>query len=123
MTEQIRTNILTYSGDTPVDDPERWNNTKILIHEATFLGEQELHHANTHRNKHSNLEQVLRMVSQLNIETLILGHFSSRYSNEEIDRSIRALCVQLKIKIPVYRVLPGEVHRNILAGEPINSTI
>lgn len=123
MTEQIRTNILTYSGDTPVDDPEKWNNTKILIHEATFLGEQELNHANTHRNKHSNLEQVLTMVSRLNIETLILGHFSSRYSKEEIDGSIRSLCEKLKIKIPVYRVLPGEVHWNILGGEPLNNAI
>jgi ribonuclease Z len=120
MTDEIRTNLLTYSGDTPVDDFEKWNNSKILIHEATFLGAEEQKNLNTHGNKHSNLEEVLQMVSQLNIETLILGHFSSRYTKEEIDNKIKLLCKELKIKIPVYRVLPGQIHRDILNEGPIN---
>ncbi len=121
MTEQIRTNVLTYSGDTPVDDYEKWNNTKILIHEATFLENDEPNNLNTHKHKHSYLEEVLKMVSGLSIETLILGHFSSRYSQEEIDARIKLLCKKLNLKIPVYRLLPGQVHRDILNETPLNN--
>lgn len=121
MTESVRTNLVTYSGDTPVDDYTTWDNTEILIHEATFLGKEEQANLNTHGNKHSNLEEVLKMASELTIEKLILGHFSSRYSAGEIDSRIKTLCKELMIKIPVYRVLPGQVHRDILNEEPINS--
>ena len=113
--------MLTYSGDTPVDVYEKWNNTKILIHEATFLTKEEQEGlAKQGKNKHSNLEEVLRMVTELNIETLILGHFSSRYSSSEIDSKIKMLCNELNVKIPVFRVLPGKNHFDILSQEPIN---
>lgn len=120
LTDAVRTNLLTYSGDTPVDDYEKWNHTKVLIHEATFLGKTEQASLNIHGNKHSNLEEVMQMVSQLDTETLILGHFSSRYSNEEMDKKIKSLCKMYHIKIPVYRILPGQLHRNILSEEPVN---
>lgn len=120
LTDKAETTIITYSGDTPVDEHEKWNNTKILIHEATFLDSAEQDTSNKKRNLHSRLEEVLYMVSSLKIETLILGHFSSRYSAEEIDAAIKSLCKQLHIAIPVYRVLPGQVHRNILSEPPVN---
>jgi len=111
---ESRVNLLGYSGDTPVEDVKRWNNTKILIHEATFLDNGEDRKVRTHGNKHSTLEEVMEMVSGLKIEQLILGHFSSRYSPEEIDRRIRDLCEKYSIGIPVHRVLPGEtIHLKI----------
>ena len=120
MTEQIRSNILTYSGDTPVDGaPEKWDNTRVLIHEATFLTREESEHLNTRANRHSSLEEVIEMAAGLNIECLILGHFSTRYSREQIDEAILTQCRAVGIRVPVYRVLPGAVHRNILGGEPI----
>ncbi len=119
ISNDVSTIILGYSGDTPVDDYSKWEDTKILIHEATFLDNKE--GLNTHANKHSNLEEVIKMVSNINIEMLILSHFSSRYSKEEIDKSIRKLCKLFKIKIPIYRVLPGIVSRNILSDPPINA--
>ncbi len=121
MTEKIRTNLLTYSGDTPIDDAEKWNNTEILIHEATFLAKEDHDNTNSQRNPHSNLEEVLAMVTQLNIGTLILGHFSSRYSQEQIEGKVKSLCKEFDIKIPVYCVLPGQLHRNILGQMPIYS--
>lgn len=119
LTTTVETTLLTYSGDTPVDDPQRWNNTKILIHEATFIGSGEMKEGND-RNLHSRLEEVLWMAGQLQIEKLILGHFSSRYDQMAIDDSIKRLCHDLKIRIPVYRVLPGQVHRDILSQPSIN---
>lgn len=120
MTEETRSNLLTYSGDTPVDGaPEKWDNTRILIHEATFLTREESDQLNVRANRHSNLEDVIEMAAGLNIERLILGHFSTRYSGEQIDEAIRRQCRATGLRIPVYRVLPGEVQRNILGGAPV----
>jgi ribonuclease Z len=116
----IETILLSYSGDTPCENFEYWDNSKILIHEATFLGGEEDKNIQTHGNKHSALEDVIKAVSEINIECLILGHFSSRYSNEQIDTTIEQLCNKYKIQIPVYRVLPGQVVKNILAEKITN---
>lgn len=118
VSETVQTNILGYSGDTPVEDYARWDQTKILIHEATFLDNSE--NTNTRSNKHSNLKEVIEMAANIQLEKLILNHFSSRYSKEEIDQSIRDLCKVYNIKIPVYRIPPGEVVRDILSQPAIN---
>ena len=89
LTDEIREVLLGYSGDTPVEDYGRWDQTKVLIHESTFLDNSV--GLNTHANKHSTLEEVMKMVSSIKIEKLILSHFSSRYSKEEIDSSIKAV--------------------------------
>lgn len=115
---EVRTNILSYSGDTPVEDPERFNGSQVLIHEATFL--DDVKDARERHNKHSKLEEVMAMVAGIQIQKLVLGHFSSRYSAEEIDRSIQYMCDKYAINIPVYRVLPGETVYNILNGQPVN---
>ncbi len=115
---EIRTTLLGYSGDTPVEDYSRWDNCEVLIHEATFLDEKL---SGLERvNKHSRLHEVMEMVSQLNIGKLILGHFSSRYNPNEIDAAIKELCDKFAINIPVYRVLPGQAVYNILEEKPIN---
>lgn len=120
LTDEVRTNLLAYSGDTPAENFDQWNNTQILIHEATFLTRAELASLETNRNQHSTLEDVLAAVADLNIKTLILGHFSSRYSAEEIDAAIRRYCTAFHITIPVHRLLPGQTHWDILRSDPIN---
>lgn len=111
--------LLSYSGDTPCENFEHWNHSKILIHEATFMAGEDDKQIQAHGNKHSYLEEVIKAVAETRIECLILGHFSSRYSDEQIDRRITELCRAHKISIPVYRMLPGRIVRNILAGEKI----
>ena len=117
--EVIKNNILGYSGDTPVEDLNRWQDCKVLIHEATFIDSDDIK-VEAHGNKHSRLEEVIKMVSNSNIEQLILSHFSSRYSKEQIDHAINELCNKYELKIPVRRLLPGEIHRDILNTEIIN---
>lgn len=121
ITEEVRSSILSYSGDTPVQDFDRWKNSKILIHEATFLDEAPINKTGKKKNEHSRLEEVIDMVSASNVEQLILGHFSTRYSKEQIDASIRKMCHQYGLNIPVYRVAPGEVARDILSQKAINA--
>ena len=118
ITESVTENILGYSGDTPIDNYEHWNDTKILIHEATFLDNTEK--LNTHANKHSTLEDVLKMVSEIKVEKLILSHFSSRYAKADIDTAIRKFCKIYRIDIPIYRILPGEICLDILSSEMVN---
>lgn len=117
---EVRSNLLAYSGDTPVEDGSKWDNTNILIHEATFLGSGEPVKTRTYGNQHSTLEEVMEMVSTIRIEHLILGHFSSRYSPEEIDRAIRDQCEKYSINIPVHRLLPGETVHDLLNQQPVN---
>lgn len=117
--EEQKTNLLSYSGDTPVVDYARFEGTKVLIHEATFLTKEETQTKND-KNRHSSLEEVFEMVANCNIEQLILGHFSSRYYQEEIDNKIKELIAFYKIKIPVYRIPIGKVSKAILDGKPIN---
>jgi ribonuclease Z len=118
---EIKTNLISYSGDTPCENFEHWANAEVLIHEATFLGGNEDASIKTHGNKHSQLNEVLKAVSQTSIKHLILGHFSSRYSDEQIDTQIKSLCKQYEIKIPVFRVLPGVAVKDILKREPVYS--
>jgi ribonuclease Z len=119
LTNEVKRNILSYSADTPVEDHERYHNSEILIHEETFLTKDE---ANTKawKNKHSSLDEAFEMVANSNIQKLILGHFSSRYDQHEIDQAIQKHIQHYNIKIPVYRIPVGKAVKNILAKAPIN---
>ncbi len=117
----VMTKLLGYSGDTPVEDGDRWNDTKILIHEATFLDHGEGVKLRDYGNKHSTLDEVMEMVSGLRIGQLILGHFSSRYSAEEIIRAVKGQCGKYAINLPVRVVLPGETVHDILGQPPVNA--
>ncbi len=121
ITVPVETPLIAYSGDTAVESYERWDNSNILIHEATFLGGGDEVPDSPHQHKHSTLQEVLAMVSEINVNTLILGHFSARYSAQEIDDKIRYFCGKLRVKIPVYRVMPGRLHLDVLHQEPINN--
>jgi ribonuclease Z len=117
---ELRENMLAYSGDTPVEDGAKWDNTRVLIHEATFLGGGEDIKTRDYGNKHSTLPAVMEMVASLKLGALILGHFSSRFPATEIDTAIRRQCEHYAVNFPVHRVLPGETAVDILAGPPIN---
>jgi ribonuclease Z len=119
-TVEVLTPLLGFSGDTPVEDFDRWKDVKILIHEATFLSAEEAIKTKAHGNKHSRLDEVMEMVSTLNIEKLILGHFSSRYDAAQIDGAIKDLCAKFGIGIPVFRILPGQTVADILNQPPVN---
>ena len=66
------------------------------------------------KNKHSKLEEVIEMVSHSNVKHLILGHFSSRYSQEQIDQEVKRLKHKYNIHIPVSIIYPGAVKRVIV---------
>ncbi len=120
ITERIESNIISFSGDTPVDDYAKWDGSEILIHESTFLKNEGDSKIESKGNKHSRLDEVLQMVKEIKIGTLILNHFSSRYSKKEIDEAVKKSIAAYKIQIPVFLVYPGEIKRDILRTKPIN---
>lgn len=118
VTYEVREKILAYSGDTPVENAHHWDGTDTLIHEATFLS-AEITEDDPRFNKHSVLEDVIKMVAGIRINHLILGHFSPRYKDDEILAAIRQLKEKYKPACKIYAVLPGQVHRDILK-EPVS---
>ncbi len=98
-----------YSGDTPVETDGRYQNARILFHEATFMKREDVESDNVKRNGHSSLDAVMEMVADANVQQLVLGHFSSRYSIEQIDDAIAREKARCGIKHPVYVIYPGQV--------------
>lgn len=119
LTYEVRENLLAYSGDTPVENFQIWNGTPVLVHEATFLSSNVFSDDDPRNNKHSLLEDVLAAAKEINIEMLVLGHFSSRYTAEEIDHCIITCSRDLKLPFPVVRLLPGETVMDILHAKPV----
>ena len=54
-------------------------NIDVLYHESTFLNE---HESLANKTQHSTAQQAGKIASLANVDQLILGHFSSRYSNK-----------------------------------------
>jgi ribonuclease Z len=118
LSEIIDEPLVGYSGDTGVTTPDRWLGCKTLIHEATFLNQADAGER-ADRHQHSILPDVLKMASVLSLDHLILSHFSSRYSTEEIRHAILSESANLKLRFPVFAILPGEIGRNILNNPPV----
>ncbi len=117
--EKQHKNVLIYSGDTPIFDYSKFDNCEVLIHEATFLSKKELEKGN-HKNKHSSLEEVMQMVSEIKVDKLILGHFSSRYDQKNVDSEIKRFIKLYNIKIPVYRIPIGDCIKDVLNSQTLN---
>jgi ribonuclease Z len=113
VTELHERPIFGYSSDTPALDAVSWKGVEVLLHEATFLSEGEA------REAHSNLPQVLAAARELDVQTLVLTHFSSRYTHAEIRRAVGALATQHNLRFPIHAVLPGETVRDVLVTEPV----
>jgi len=105
--------LLGYSGDAPKLNAERWAGVKVLIHEATFLEPE------TARRSHSNLPDVIAAAAQLQLEALVLIHFSARYNAEEIEHAIREHAAKAELRFPVFAVLPGQLCTDLLAAKPV----
>lgn len=107
--DQVRDKLLAYSGDTPMEDPRRWDDVHTLIHEATFISDDDMDAHNTKKNKHSTLNQVMEMVAQTNVKHLILSHFSTRYHEAQIREAVEQAKLRFGVTIPVDLILPGQV--------------
>ncbi|MFX0014606.1 MAG: MBL fold metallo-hydrolase [Promethearchaeota archaeon] len=78
---------LCYSGDTRVN-PELFTffrQSQILIHEATYLMQDESYHLDSHSDIRSLIEEADKLKT---LKVLIPIHFSIRYTEEEISKCL-----------------------------------
>jgi len=93
ITETYEKKVLTVSGDTILLKREDILDTKILFHECTFLKKEDRKF-----NNHASLEEVIDLVKDANVQTLVLYHISSRYIRS-IERTLK------KLNIPGTKIL------------------
>ncbi|QAV33096.1 RNAse Z [Fervidobacterium changbaicum] len=93
VTETYEKKVLTISGDTILLKKEDIQDTEILFHECTFLKKEDRKF-----NNHASLEEVIELVKEANVQTLVLYHISSRYIRS-MEKVIR------KIQIPGTKIL------------------
>jgi len=83
---------VAYCGDTRITgiqgnlDVKR---AKLVVAEATFLGDTTLEFA--HERGHSHLTEVVDLAATCEGHFLLI-HFSARYSNKEIRKAVQAAC-------------------------------
>ncbi|MFW9904063.1 MAG: MBL fold metallo-hydrolase [Candidatus Thorarchaeota archaeon] len=79
--------ILCYSGDTHVDSDlfKFFSDCQILIHESTYLTQEEGYHLDSHSDIISLIEEADKLSD---LEVLIPIHFSIRYAEAEITNCI-----------------------------------
>lgn len=114
LTEARTEPLVGFSGDTGVCPAEQWQGCKLLIHEATFLKEEEIE-LEREGYEHSLLPDVLRMAQEANVDRLLLIHFSSRYKFAEIEAEIRSVAQELGIDFPIHALPPGRTVHNALS--------
>ena len=113
VTEEVREDLLGYSGDSPGLDVAAWTGVRILIHECTFL------EPGTAKRAHANLADILEASRSLALEALVLLHFSARYSKAEIASAVERESKRLGLTFPVYVVVPGELCEDVLGCQPV----
>ena len=109
--------LLTVSGDTVPLPPQTIAGTRFLLHECTFLDDDETsrEEAGERGHEHSCLTEVLDLAQAVGVERLGLYHISKRYTDEEILRAVRAGCAHRDLKCRVSVALPGRLHLDLFA--------
>lgn len=106
VTEERVRPLLGFSGDAASPNAALWADVPCVIHEATFLeGAQTDELAMKHR--HCRLPDVLTMAAELDLESLVVGHFSTRYSHDQIQEAIEHERGRSGFEGKVLAVLPG----------------
>ena len=81
---QVEVPLLTYTGDgKPLEDPGS-EGVELLIHEATFLGQDET-------PVHSTLDEALGVAREYKAKQTLLMHFSARYDAARIHHELAQL--------------------------------
>jgi ribonuclease Z len=109
---------LLYTADTPVEPASHWGKPKVMIHECTFLDKAT---AETKHQiaRHAYLDAVLDVAAEVSPATLVLSHFSTRYTAEQIEQGIVKGATKRRLPFPIHAVLPGLVCRDLLRARPV----
>ncbi|MDP7422143.1 MAG: MBL fold metallo-hydrolase [bacterium] len=103
ITYTSREMAVSYVGDCIPVDPSLIKGTRLLLHESTFLREED-----KEENSHSSLPEVLSLAKKARVGSLILYHLSSRYREKEIRTTLRQFRHEMKCTFPIYYIVPGK---------------
>ncbi len=102
VTETYEKKILTISGDTLGLKKEDIKDTEVLFHECTFFKEEDRKY-----NNHASLSEIVELVKDTDVKTLVLYHISSRYN-----RIIEKILKDVKIDgVEIYYVHPERIFK------------
>jgi ribonuclease Z len=102
ITYEMDKHLIVYSGDTKPLTAEAVGNAEFLLHEATFLKPMD-----RKSHQHSTIDEVMELASTLPIKHLILYHFSSRYTADQIASKLHRFLPIMGEK-KVHFVVPGK---------------
>ncbi|WCJ37432.1 tRNase Z TRZ2 chloroplastic [Euphorbia peplus] len=103
ITDTILSPEVAFTGDTTAEymlDPRNADalRAKILITEATFLDEaMSVEHARKHG--HTHLNEIIENAEWIRNKAVLLTHFSSRYSIEDIRKAVMKLQSKVSAKV------------------------
>ena len=122
ITSPVNEKWITVGGDgAPLSQPEIAG-TKLLIHEATFLHEDDYDAEEAGEDighVHSTASGVLQLARDAGIENLVLYHISTRYTDAEIRAAIRETAQKLNLQARVWAAMPRRVHWDLLKEKPL----
>ncbi|KAJ8540308.1 hypothetical protein K7X08_030227 [Anisodus acutangulus] len=114
ITDSVLCPEVAFTGDTASDfylDPRSADalRAKVLITEATFLDDNcSVEHAREHG--HTHIYEIMEHAKWIRNKTLVLTHFSPRYSIEEIRQGISKLKPQEEMEEAAYGLELSNVH-------------
>jgi ribonuclease Z len=115
LTETVEDVLLSITGDTMPLDPAVFRGSRVLLHECTFLEEQERREEAERGHPHSCLDEALDIAKEAEVGRLGLYHVSRRYEDEHVLARIRSRCEKSGIPFPVSVALPGRVYEDLFA--------
>jgi len=112
LTMEVEELYLSYSGDTETLSPETFRGVKTLVHEATFLSQEDLEDDESDEARyhcHSALPDVIEMAMAAGVEHLALFHISVRYQANEVLEGMKSCLEHYRPPFPVSIALPGRL--------------
>lgn len=95
---------LTFCGDSINTPFNKFLETDILIHEATFLKEED-----RFGQLDSTFEEAVLIGLNAKVKHLILTHISTRYKSDEIKNEILRLTTKYSINFKIDVIIPGRI--------------
>ena len=112
--EQI---LIAYCGDSAPVDPDLVRGAEVLMHEATFINEDDRAH-----EAHSTVVEAFEAAKAADAKSLVLMHISTRYPKRHIESMIRRIAREERFDRPLTMMM-GRYFTPILGanGEEIPS--
>lgn len=122
ITSPVDETWISIGGDGCPLSPDAVRGSKLLLHEATFLSSDDYDSEEAGEDVghvHSTVAEALRVAQEAQIESVVLYHISTRYTDQEIRDAVRAEAQKLNLKAQVWAVLPRRVYWNLLKEKPV----